>query len=257
MNTVKREGMRSLYAGVNAQFPCIFIPSFIYYVLYDISNRWSRKLVDYMETPGLIPWIPSVTATFSEGVSLVVYVPMDGIKTRLQSGNYKYQSIVAGLRETAQREGLMRFFSASPKYLMKALVYHTCLFQSYEYLRIKWRKQKEDDMRIEAERRGEVYHQGDLKFNMNDTICATLIANTLATAITNPVDMLIIRYQITDSSKSQLSTLNLLKQCFVNEGMKGFNRGLLLRLCYTNVQCLIYLPLYEYLRQNYGEDFAA
>lgn len=255
-NMIKIHGMKSLYAGVNAQFPCIFLPSFIYYLLYEASNKFCRKFLDNMDLPGLIPFIPSITATFSEGCSLLIFVPMDGIRTRLQSGTFKYPSVAVGLKQTIEKEGIMRLFSASPIYLANTLIYNTCLFQAYEYFRIKWKREREVELKAYCLKNGLTYKKSDLEFNLIDTIKCTLIANSIAITVTNPLDVIITRYQIEDSSKKAISKWQVMKQMFLKEGFRGVGKGVTLKLFYTNVQSFIYIPIYEYLRQKYGYDFS-
>lgn len=43
---IAKNGYKSLYYGINAQFPCVFLPSFIYYLVYESSNKIARKFLD-------------------------------------------------------------------------------------------------------------------------------------------------------------------------------------------------------------------
>ena len=80
---IRRLGYPSLYNGVRTQFGCIFIPEAIYFASYEFLNKWSRNLLDRVDKPYLIPFIPSFSATAGEALSLCVLVPMDAVKTRM------------------------------------------------------------------------------------------------------------------------------------------------------------------------------
>ena len=128
-----------LYRGVNTQFYVTFLPTFVYFFLYEYSNRYFRQLLERNNLQKYSSVTPMVTATVSELFSLLIIVPMDTLKKRYQvnQGQYRYRSMAHGLVSISKKEGILRLFMASPVYLVYATLYNTILFQIYESLRIK------------------------------------------------------------------------------------------------------------------------
>jgi len=242
-NKISALGYRSLYGGINAQFGCIFLPETIYFFIYQYSNKRCRELVDLLEKPRLIPFIPTITATFAEFVSLYALLPFDAMRVRLQSGaeQFKATSLYSAFAKTIRSEGILRLFTGSPLYMSYAIVTNTLLFQSYEYIRIGLKSEK----------------QGD--FNLQNTIVATALATSITTIFTNPIDLLITRYQCYDHSvegKESMRLVNLVKREYNSLGLVGMQRGLLLRMSYFSIQAAFTLSIFEYIRQKYGYDFS-
>ena len=246
-------GPRALFGGLSTQPYCIYLPKIIYFTSYDYSNKFMRHVLDYFNTPSLIPFIPSLTATFSEALGLTVMVPMDGLRTRMQSGDYKYKSVLSGLQETIKNEGLLRLYQASPLYFTYFLIFNTLLFQTYEIFRIR---EKNELKRKYLQNHEELDLEAEHQFNLLSTVKHAVMATTLAAAATNPIDLVITRYQVVDKSEQKLSIFEVVRSTVRKEGVRTLNRGILLKICYTNLATIITLPIYEYLRQTYGYDFS-
>jgi len=236
-------GKKSLYRGINAQLGSVFFPGTIYFFVYEYSNRRSREFVDHIRKPGLIPFIPLFTATFSEIVSIYALLPFEAMRLRLQSGSeqFKSKNLYSAFAKTIKAEGLRRLFTGSPLYITSAVVTNTLLYQLYEYIRISLKSDIHRD------------------FNFENTMIATALATSITTIFTNPINLLITRYQCYDHSiegKEAMRITNFIKREYANLGLVGMQRGLLLRMSYFSFQATITLTIFEYIRQNYGYDFA-
>lgn len=251
---LNRLGLKHLYAGFSTQFGCIFLPGFIYFGCYEALNRSARKFLDSVEKPKYIPFIPMVTATIAEAVSLVFLVPFDAMRTRMQSGSYNYPTVLEGFKEISRKEGTLRLFRASPVYLINALVTNTFLFQTYEYLRILLKERREKD-EIEHGLLKKGQHDG---FNLKETLIASWVSTTATAILTNPIDFIITRYQCHDASNKEfeLSFKEVILKAQKEVGILGMNRGLVIKIIVTNILGFTSLVGYEYLRQNYGVDFS-
>jgi len=240
---VQTEGLSVFYRGVNTQAFVSLVPSFIYFSAYEMLNRVARKFCDRMNWEKQVRYIPTVTSGLSECFSLLLMVPMDALKTRLQlnSPEYRYASISKGLKEMIKREGYVRLFKASPLYIFHAIIFNITLFQSYELFRIRM---------MEVEKK--TNEQLTLLDCVQNTICATAIAM----AFTNPLDLVITRYQVVDSSVGKLSLKKIVKEIVKKDGWTGLNRGVVFRTLHGCLEACILLPVYEELRKKYGEDFA-
>ena len=240
---LRKEGYRVFYNGVNAQFMLSFVPNFVYYFCYETSNKYSRILLDKFKLERWVPFIPAVTSAVSQCVSLLILVPMDALKTRMQTNKpaYQYNSVLHGITDIIKKEGYLRLFQASPVYIFHAIIFNMILFQAYETLRIKMMARK---------------GKTNKELTILDSLQNTALATMFAMSITNPLDLIIIRYQVTDSSLSKLSFGKIIRDVLKRDGIKGLNRGVFFRTFYGSVSSCLSLPFYEELRKRFGFDFA-
>lgn len=241
---IKTDGFWALYRGVNTQFYVSMLPSFIYFFLYETLNRIGGNFLKYMGKDHYAMFLPTLTAGISESCSLMIMVPMDALKTRLQmnSPEYRYTSIMNGLTEIIRKEGYIRLFKASPIYICHAIVFNVILFQSYELFRIRTMKAK---------------GISNDQLTFVDSLKNTALATMIAMAVTNPLDLILTRYQVIDSSRGALSLHKVVRDVIRNDGFLGLNRGVWFRTFYGCIEACMLLPFYEELRKKYGHDFAA
>lgn len=242
-HNLKVSGSKVLFKGINTQFYVAFVPAYVYFFLYETTNRYARTGLEYFNAEKYSSLTPLFTATFSELASLLLLVPMDALKKRYQinSESYQYKSIPHGLKDMIHKEGYFRLFKASPLYLTYATIFNTVLFQTYETLRI-------NQMRLEG--------KSNREMTLVDSVMNTVKATMLATLLTNPLDVIITKYQVIDSSVNKLSVKQILVDVYHRDGIKGLNRGVVVKLIYRVMDTCLYLPIYEELRKHYGTDFA-
>lgn len=242
-NKIKVHGINSLVKGINTQFYGIFVPSFLYFFAYEVTNKLSRDLLVLTKKEQYSIWIPTITATISQMVALVIQVPMDTIKTRYQinNGNYKYNSTLHAARDTIQKEGFIRLFKASPLLFANMIIFNTILFQAYELFRINQMKREK---------------KSNKELTLLDSMRHTAYASIIATFITNPLDLVLTRYQVIDSSNVELSMKKIVNDIYNKHGVRGLNRGVYFKTFYRSLDSLLYIPIYEQLRKHYGTDFA-
>lgn len=240
---IKKDGVSVLFKGVNTQFYVAFIPGFIYYFFYEMTNRVGRNCLEYFNKSHFTPFIPTISAGISEMASLLILVPMDALKTRMQLNipEYNYPSLMHGIRDIIKKEGYLRLFQASPLYIFHALIFNMILFQVYELSRINMMKRE---------------NKKNNELTLLNSLENTLIATVIATMITNPLDLVITRYQCIDSSQVKLSAFDVVRDVYKRDGIRGINRGVYFRTLYQCMESCIYLPVYEELRKRYGYDFA-
>ena len=240
---IKTDGYRVFLKGSNTQFIVAFVPSFLYFFSYEVGNMYSRKYLEYLHQERYSHLTPLLTATLAEFIALTVLVPMDALKKRYQVNSelYQYKSISHGLSEMVRKEGYMRLFKASPLYLVHATVFNTILFQTYETLRIGQMKRENKEGK-------------DL--TIMDSIISSSKAALLATLLTNPLDVIITKYQVIDSSVSKLSAKQLFIDTYRRDGLRGLNRGVTVKCLYRVIDTCIYMPIYEEFRKRFGSDFA-
>jgi hypothetical protein len=238
-NLYRTEGLRGFYKGTGTLLFENFSSNMIYFFLYDYLNKTlSRK---YEERNMKHRWtIPMITSFASEIGCLAVYVPCDTVLTRMQSHSsvYRYRSLFHGLKSIVKDEGLIRLFHSSYLFIISCLIYTTTQFSVYE-----WLKSYHNHSRKEK------------KFGLKESIAATIGSTSIAVLISNPLDTLVIKHQMTNFvlEKDQ-HILKIVGEEMRSMGLWTFTKGLPLRLVSLNAAALALLPFYEIFRQKFGVE---
>lgn len=76
---------------------------------------------------------PFFVSAAAEGLALIIELPFDTVRTRIQMNlpEYQYSSALVGLKEIYEREGMLRFYKSTKVYMVTKAVYTACLFQFY------------------------------------------------------------------------------------------------------------------------------
>jgi hypothetical protein len=88
--------------------------------------------------------------------------------------------------------------------------------------------------------------------SIGTSIANTTASTVLSTFICSPIDVLITRYAITDTSKKKLEFLQKVKRMWRREGVRGFFKGTVSRILSTVGYNIMWMPIYEYFRSYYG-----
>ncbi len=83
-------------------------------------------------------------------------------------------------------------------------------------------------------------------------IANTLLSTAIATTLLNPLEVLITRYALVDTTKKKLVFRNMVNRIYKREGLKGFYKGYLTELLHHSISALFFLPLYQIVREKYG-----
>jgi hypothetical protein len=230
---IRDRGIRSLYKGFSTVTYTAFYPNIVYFSLYESLKRNARVL---QSDPNVQPSavVPFVCSLLAESGFVMVMVPFDTIQTRmqLQAVKYNYQGLSQGIAEVVRHEGIIRLFSASPLYIAQFLTYTPVQFTAYEWL--KARQQR---------------HQPEI--TLLQSIYFTILATSLAGWITNPVNTVIVRFQIQDFGRDDTKGWKQAKQIFSSLSFRELNKGLMVRLLERNINGLCYLPIYEMAGQYF------
>ena len=234
--------------GMNTVFYSAFFTNFVYFGVYEGLNRYSsRKLKEKKMTQ--YNWmVPTISSLIGEAASLLVFVPVDCVQTRIQSGlsDFRYNGLFDGLKSIIKHEGYSRLFTGSHVYMLHNLMFMPIIFTIYENYKkiiIKRRREKlkKNDMPIP---------ESSKLFGIGDSLRGTFLATTASTVVTNPLYTILVRFQITDYSQSQYMNERvwyIVKSSFRLRGFYGLNVGLFPRLLTTNISAGVYLPVYEFI----------
>ena len=226
----KKDG-RGLYRGVALTFPHSFIPTALYIYIYENLLHYAYEAVDkwtnYKDIKFIFPFFMSGIAELS---AMVFELPFDTVRTRLQMNlpEYQYSSAMVGLREIFEREGLLRFYKSTKVFLMTNIIYTASLFQFYEILNYKF---------------------GDRPYSV---LLISPISAFTAAIIVNPLEVVLTRYALVDTTKKKLVLSYLLRRLWQREGLAGFYKGFVAESMIKSVNFLIWMPVFQYMRDQYG-----
>ncbi|CAD8193568.1 unnamed protein product [Paramecium pentaurelia] len=247
---VKNEGFKYLFKGFSTTVMGSFVPYGSYFLAYEYMNSYAIKITKGLEKDGkkskLNLLIPLITSPLAEAVSVITYIPFDTLRTRMQMNvpEYNYKGIFSGLMEISRKEGWSRLFQASYLYLASVVLYTTFQMWFYELLRYQILKKRIDPT---LKNQPLAIHQ---------SIIASMISTALAAALVNPVDFIITRYQLVDSSQQQLSVKKLVQEAWRLEGKKAFLKGLGTRVFLCSIFSVFYFPVYDHFKSTYGTTLA-
>lgn len=142
--------------------------------------------------------------------------------------DYQYSSAIEGLKEIYYREGLLRFYKSTKVFLMTNTLYTASLFQFYELLNYKY---------------------GDKPYSI---LFTSPLAAFLAAILVNPLEVVLTRYALVDTTKKKLVLSYLLKRLWQREGLAGFYKGFVAESLIKSLNFLIWMPIFQLMRDKYG-----
>lgn len=242
----KHENTNSFYRGFTSTFPCSFVSNIAYFMLYENLNKLSKVYFDTVDDSRY--WkkmrycIPLITSPLAELISLMVYLPFDIVRTRLQVNKpeFEYKGMKDGISNIVKNEGLLRIYKASHIYLLNTCLYAGLQMWFYELTRAAILKNINSDRKH--------------KLELHESFLASFVVSAVATVFVNPLDVIFTRYQIIDSQKEKLSSIKVVKDLIKHEGFKGFAKGLGAKLVGNVSLGVIWLPLYDYFKSIYGVE---
>ena len=254
----KNKGYKFFYNGFQTVFYSAFFTNFVYFGIYDICNHFGLNYVKRNDMKSYSAMIPTISSLIGQLFSLIVYVPVDCIQTRMQSGDksFNYNNIFHGFRTVIREEGFLRLFHGSYIYAIHNLIFTPVIYTVYERLK----KRKIYQRKKILIKRGEAVPNSDSLFTIKDSMLATIISTTASVMMTNIIYTLVVRYQLTNFELYENKDKNAFT--ILEDGWKvgrfmSLNRGLIVRLIVANLSAVIYLPVYEQARQyfNLARDF--
>lgn len=221
------EGISSLYKGAfSTPLWSSFFPHLIYLFLYEI---FTKKVSDYTKNQPPV-WSPFLIGCASEAGSLTILVPADIIRTRIQANSieYQYKGFFDGLRKVIKKEGIYRLYRSSEIYMLCMTIQAGVLFQSFEMFR-------------------DFYGH-----SVNLSLINTVLSTTIASLICNPLDVLITRVAITDTSRKKVVYAIKIEKIWKREGINGFFKGTTPKIICSIGYNLLWMPIYDYFRSLNG-----
>ncbi|CAD8090700.1 unnamed protein product [Paramecium primaurelia] len=222
---VKNEGFKYLFKGFICSLWFIFLA-------YEYMNSYAIKITKGLQKDGKKIQLNNYIA----------YIPFDTLRTIMQMNipEYNYKGIFSGLMETSRKEGWSRLFQASYLYLASVVLYKTFQMWFQKLQRYQILKKRIDPT---LKNQPMAIHQ---------SIIESRISIALAAALVNPVDFIITRYQLVDSS----CVKKFVQETWRLEGKKAFLKGLGTILFLCSIFSVFYFPVYDPFKSKYGTTLA-
>ena len=255
INSYKQTGFRDLVRGFSTIFYSAFFTNFVYFGSYEMINHSGYKFLKEREMKEYTMILPTISSLFSEALSLLVFIPIDCIQTRMQCGDpkYNYPSVWKGFKKIFKYEGFARFFQGSYLYACHNLIYTPTIYTIYE----RFKQYTIEKTRLEYLKRGVAPPPNEEIFNIKQSLIGTVIATSFAVLLTNIIYTIVIRYQLTNfelKGNSKLTGFDILRKGYQINGFTSLSTGFVARMITANMSAMVYLPIYEKARQHFGVE---
>jgi hypothetical protein len=266
-NTIKTEGFRGLYKGL----PVSIFGSMPASVLYFGSYEWAKKrlllIKNFSHGEFLMYFLGGM---FAETIACLIYVPVDVIKERRQVQNnlnsYKYKNDLDALLTILKQERLGGIYKAYWATVLSFGPMSAFYFMFYEYFK-GYFVRNDAKTYIQRIKKEEIDKLKELKLDISfkESLFCSALAGSLASLITNPLDLVKLRMQVQRANESfrsdkavyrnLLQGLSLISQ---TEGMTGLFKGSLARVLYHSPTTAISMSILEamkpIIRKTFNED---
>lgn len=234
---VKEEGIRrGLYPGVSMVLLASLPANGVYFASYELAKSAGTHY--FRDNPECIPLVHFAAGGFSELATSIVNVPVEVVKSRLQlqgsvhmNVNYKYSHPIEAFASIVRSEGGVRgLYCSLRQSLLLECGYSACQFCAYEYFKSKasiWKGEK---------------------LSIQENLVTGGLAGALAGAITNPLDILVCRFQTQGEPRKYENIRHAFSCILREEGPKGFARGLVPRVLWLAPYAGLQFAAYEFLK---------
>jgi hypothetical protein len=230
-----------------------------------VSQPLSSSSLSFAERhPLLVSFAaPFVAGVVADAASIILYVPGDVIVQRLQVVNSPYSSFTDAVRRIGREEGLRGFYRGFGATFVTSAIASAIWWMVYEQSKQRlyaWdnsrQQQQLDTAHSSSGKAAQSSRDGGIwaaitEVNRVPQLAAGFIAGTVTSSVINPLDVVKTRLQVQDSARAAAGTalsnsqsspspvspparyrnfVHGLRQVYVEEGMRGFARGLVPKL---------------------------
>jgi hypothetical protein len=84
----------------------------------------------------------------------------------------------------------------------------------------------------------------------------SILSAIVATTILNPLEVLITRYALVDTTKKKLVFSYMVQRIMQREGFAGFYKGYVTEVMLRSLYSVMWLPVFQFMRDRYGVSMA-
>ena len=139
-----KEGIRTYFKGFSTIVPNGFVSNFVWFWTYEKSNKFQMTYYNSgkHKENNMKMMFPFISGCFAELVSMVVHLPFDIVRIRMQVGEYNYKNVGECVKQIYKNEGIVRFYNAGHIYIITQMLSSGYFFFIYENIRNKYVESK-------------------------------------------------------------------------------------------------------------------
>ena len=228
---VQAGGGRALYSGLWGNLAGVGQASAIFMAVYEPVKKAVMAAVP-SERSFLGPLAAGVAAGLA---SSIVRVPTEVIKTRMQTGEFKYA--VTALKTIARREGARGLFAGYGSFLLRDLPFDAIEFVAYEQMKRSYQA---------------IALQNSRELNPGEHSVFGAAAGAFTGLVTTPLDVLKTRLMIQGASGQYRNVVDCAAQIVRQEGPGALLRGWQPRVIWIGVGGSIFFTALEAAKKFYA-----
>lgn len=261
---IKNGGYTGLYRGIGSVVVCTVPSASIFFFTYEKFKGLCDQAASQNGSGSFLKgWKGHLVASSAaEAISCAVLAPAEIVKQRAQISTQQNSRQI--LQDLVKGKDLRGLWQGYVGLLGRNVPVTAIQFVLYENFKDRYRSSKvtagsnSSFGARKSEGRGKV---GDVKLSAIESGLCAAGSGSIAAAVTTPMDVLKTRIMLQSSSpsehqsktqyeKSHKSMVQLGKQVFREEGVRGLFKGLGLRVIWTSMGLSLYLGSYEAMK-NY------
>jgi hypothetical protein len=97
------------------------------------------------------------------------------------------------------------------------------------------------------------FYYGHVPYSLFTNAVVSAVA---ATALVNPLEVVITRYALVDTTKKKLVFSYMVQRVWQREGFVGFYKGFATEVLAHSVYSLMWMPVFQIMRERFGVNLA-
>ncbi|ORZ23166.1 mitochondrial carrier domain-containing protein [Absidia repens] len=224
---VRKEGPFALWRGLSPGLVMAIPSTSIYYVGYDYIRDHTK--VRFQGT-AMDTYAPLWIGGLARSATAAVVSPMELFRTRLQSAEGAtggFKDALNGIQTMIRSEGILSLWRGLVPTMLRDVPFSAIYWMMYE----------------EFKRQLHTHGQQTHLQQFQHSFFAGATSGTVAAVVTTPFDVVKTRRQVSSNNEKHL--VRLIRNIMVNEGIKGFFRGVVPRVMKVSVASGIMISSYE------------
>ena len=221
----KVEGLGSLWSGLSPTLVLAVPTTVIYFTAYEYLKLKLVQTITQRQAENYMTAISLASGGLARTLACVIVNPLELIRTKMQSQKMAFGEVRKALEITVKSEGKVGLWKGVSASLMRDVPFSAIYWPCYEYLRPS-------------------------EYNFSQICVAGAVAGSVASAATNPMDVIKTRIQIQLGENGvKMSNSQVVQEIIQSHGIKGLWAGLTPRLLKVAPACAIMISSYEYCKR--------
>lgn len=245
--TFQAEGIRGFYRGLGINIVGGAPAGALYFLSYDQSKKYLSNLTG-QKNSFFVGFFSGIVA---EVISCILFVPIDVIKERQQVMSllktYHYKNSIDAIRQIHGQEGLRSLYKAYGATILSFGPFTGISLALYDKLKY-W------------------FGYEDKAINFFQSMLLSGISGIVASAVTNPIDVVKVRMQVQRAERAgnaplsagrfgYKNSLHGMKELFVQEGFLALFKGLTARILFGVMNAGLHLSINDYVKYTLLANF--